>query len=225
MVDGRILCVGDSLGLPRIGVPYEHTWFYLLKNSLRNYEFISRFERALTTDTLCESNSNDYLEFYSPSIVILHVGIVDCAPRYFKRGSFTQKLLAFMPQGIQNAYWYILKKVVNRSPRFADVPLTKFSENLRKYFERCELANIKKIIVVLIANPGEAMVVKNLLIRKQVSEYNNVIKKIASRYAFAQVVDPLTEGDMSFYLDDGYHLSTLGHRRIFDQLHQGLINE
>jgi acyl-CoA thioesterase-1 len=214
----RVLCVGDSLGLPRTDVPYEKTWFYLLKESLLNNEFISRFERALTTDELCGSNWNDYLEFYTPSIVILHIGIVDCAPRYFKRNSLSQKFLALMPPSIQKLYWHIIKKVIKRSPRFADVSLNKFSENLRKYFERCELMNIKKLIVVCIATPGEAMVVKNLQIRKQVDAYNHEITKVASCFSFIRIVNPLASGNMSFYLNDGYHLSVSGHHKMFEQI-------
>ena len=32
----RVLCVGDSLGLPRKGCPYEKTWFFKLAKKCKH---------------------------------------------------------------------------------------------------------------------------------------------------------------------------------------------
>ena len=80
----KILCIGDSLTLPRNGVNYEDTWFYLIKQNFLNFEFISSFKRAITSNIL---NEHDSLELYSPDYAIIQLGIVDCAPRLIKEAS------------------------------------------------------------------------------------------------------------------------------------------
>ena len=63
----KILCVGDSLGLPRESISYEDTWYYYLTNQCTEYEYIPRFQRALTTQDLVGSNGSDFLELYKPT--------------------------------------------------------------------------------------------------------------------------------------------------------------
>ena len=51
----NILCIADSLGLPRDGVKIEDTWFYKLCHSFPQHHFIDRFERGMLTSRLIES--------------------------------------------------------------------------------------------------------------------------------------------------------------------------
>ena len=82
----KILCVGDSLGLPREGVSYEDTWFYELVNKYREDHFIYKFKRGLTSEYLIglygKEYKGEFSSFYMPDVVIMQSGIVDCAPRY-----------------------------------------------------------------------------------------------------------------------------------------------
>lgn len=57
----KVLCVGDSLGLPRDGVTYENTWFYKIKIKYPNYDFIYKFKRSLTSLDLVGKSKKDYL--------------------------------------------------------------------------------------------------------------------------------------------------------------------
>ena len=79
--------------MPRPGVDYEDTWVYKLIEALPEFEFIDKTKRASTSERLVtEGGDNinpygaDLLEHYMPDIVVMQIGIVDCAPRYIKRG-------------------------------------------------------------------------------------------------------------------------------------------
>lgn len=45
----KVLCIGDSLSLPRDGLHYKHTWFSRLKEKYNWIDFSCVFERGLTT--------------------------------------------------------------------------------------------------------------------------------------------------------------------------------
>tara|TARA_B110000238_G_C15880385_1_gene333194 strand:+ start:155 stop:559 length:405 start_codon:yes stop_codon:yes gene_type:complete len=126
----RILCVGDSLGMPRNGIPYDCTWFYFLNQMHSIHEYVPRFQRAMTTDNLVGSNKSDFLENYSPDIVIMQLGIVDCAPRYLPELSFRLKIINRLPFGINKTFWKLLKKHKTRNPKYANVVPPKFRKNL-----------------------------------------------------------------------------------------------
>ena len=88
----RVLCVGDSLGLPRKGCPYEKTWFFKLAKKYPNIEFVDYFKRGLVlTETV--NLYNMYYTDYKPDIVIIQTGICDCAPRYLNSNKLFWKLL------------------------------------------------------------------------------------------------------------------------------------
>ncbi|MFN7491383.1 MAG: hypothetical protein ACK5RG_00580 [Cyclobacteriaceae bacterium] len=218
----RILCVGDSLGLPRNEVKFEKTWFYLVKYSFPEHEFIAQFTRGITTKSLCGDNSNDYLEFYSPQILILQIGIVDCAPRYFKSNSIILKLVSILPGYFKRMTWALIKKFVKRTPNNADVTSFEFKENLTSYLLRAETMKLNRVIIIKIGNPGEAMLRQNPLIRDQVINYNKVLNDISLSFRFVQLIDPLNEGASGLYLADGYHLSEVGHSKVFDEISKTL---
>ena len=74
----KILCIGDSLALPGHGNIYEDTWFFKLKKQFPNFDFVSFFQRSLTTNELNTRGvdngfpyGSDCLEFYNPSLVIM----------------------------------------------------------------------------------------------------------------------------------------------------------
>jgi len=95
-MDGKVLCIGDSLCLPGHLNKYEGTWFCKIKEQFPELDFISFFKRQLTTDILVSMGGGesgvdkwlkgaDCLEAYLPDVIKLQLGIVDCAPRLFFR--------------------------------------------------------------------------------------------------------------------------------------------
>ncbi len=126
----KILCIGDSLALPGHDNNFEDTWFYKLQISFRHIFFISFFKRSVTTEILVTEGGGDIkqpikgadcLEFYMPDIVILQLGMVDCAPRLLKRSSLFNKLLQKMSSNIQSVIFKGIKTIKKRSSKNADV--------------------------------------------------------------------------------------------------------
>ena len=91
----RILIVGDSNCLPRREGKYKDSWIYLLKQAYPTADFIVLADGSRTTEYLAQhprkrpDGSIEYdpssLEIYDPAVVILNLGIVDCAPRMFRK--------------------------------------------------------------------------------------------------------------------------------------------
>ena len=87
----RIVIISDSCALPREELPYEKTYFYLLKKFLPNYDIINTSTRGNTISNIIR-NKDDYYLLYNPDILIVHIGIVDLYPRPYPNNIFTRLL-------------------------------------------------------------------------------------------------------------------------------------
>lgn len=211
-----ILIVGDSLGLPRENMPYEKTWPRLVSKFTRSH-VVAKVQRALTTATLHSGMYQDWLEFYTPNMVILQVGIVDCAPRYIKNGGLAMKLLGVAPGPVKSAAWKIIKKA-GRKAKYADVSSEKFKANLEKYIDRCVKAGVSNVLLISIARSGSAMVRSNPGVLGQLTCYNEIIRTVAEQFAICKVIDVLAYADDAYFLEDGYHLNEYGNQQLFNEL-------
>lgn len=207
----KILCIADSMGLPRPTVPYEDTWIYTLKKNRQDIDFITLFKRSLTSDSL--KDDNEYLVYYDPEIVILQIGIVDCAPRYIKSNSLINKLVLRLPCKSKKTFWMIYKKMFKRSIKKVDVPIDRFHSNLKYYCDLCMKRRIKKVIIIKICTPSLTMTRRNPLIKKTVENYNYVLEKIGMDYPIVKLLDPLNIDDDKYYVD-GYHANKLGNEKV-----------
>ena len=215
----KILCIGDSIGLPRDGVDYSKTWYYLLSNLLNLNVFIERFTREGTTDLL---KSNDALEYYNPDCVIIQLGIVDCAPRLFKRESITPKVINRLPSSLRSFFWRLIKKFKTRSAKNSHVSLRDFKNNLKNYLDRCVHSQVSKVVIIEIGKPGLEMIKKNPGISPSVARYNEVLQKLSCDYTFVNCVSPLNESQDDWYVEDGYHLNEKGFHSVFEALRKVL---
>ncbi len=227
----KILCIGDSLTLPRgEDVKYENTWFYLLKHYFQDIDFISFFKRGITTNILVQEGGGDKntaekypfgadcLEHYKPNIIILQLGIVDCAPRLLKQGMET-KLVNHLPKKIANIYIKLIKTTRKRNTANTYVSLKKFEDNLINYFERCKNQNIEKLIIIKIAIPSQEMVDKNPEIIKNVIKYNAVYDKLEKKYPFVNSINPLDSSKTNeIIFTDGYHPNAKGNTFVYSEL-------
>src|SRR5918992_220711 len=99
----KIAILADSLALPREDVGgdemLEVTYPYLLDQSLRRQFGANAplvYERGMRRRTIeyVLDDWNEQVELKKPDVVIVHVGIVDCAPRVFLRreGAFVANI-------------------------------------------------------------------------------------------------------------------------------------
>lgn len=231
----KVLCIGDSLALPGHGNKYEDTWVYKLKRKFIDYDFITYFKRILTTEVLVTEGGgpgdvdgfwfgSDMCEVYMPDVVILQLGIVDCAPRLIAKKSIEHKIVARMPDMVKGKYIRLIKKYRKRTKKNAYVNPTKFEQNVTSYIKRCKINQVKKIIIIAIPEPSEQFIIKNPKVVESVLEYNNIYEKICSEYDNEKIVFPLKQMavDIPIY-EDGYHPNSSGNQLVYESVEQELL--
>lgn len=227
MKNNRILCIGDSTSLPGHTNTYDDTWFYKLKQDFHTFDFISVFRRSITTNILVTEGGGDdvdnvpmgadCLEFYNPSIVVLQLGIVDCAPRLLNR--FDKLILMFLPNNAKSFFIKFLKSIKKRRSSNTLVSLEKFQSNFKSYIERCLLNKIEIIILISIPYPDERMISKNVNIIINVEVYNKILSDLSKNYSFVKVISPLdSRNHDEIIFEDGYHPNPLGNQIVFQNI-------
>lgn len=214
----RVLCIGDSLGLPREGVSYEDTWFYKLKCNYPQTEFVSQFERRLLIDKAF-SNFDSYYIFYPSDIVIIQTGICDCSPRYIIEEKLYVQILKSLCNklGIIDYFWKIVK-LRGRKENCVYTPINIFSEKFDMLVSKFIDSGVKHIIVVKIGHAAESVTKKSLYFNNNVDKYNDAIDRLRSKYpGVLIVVNPLNDLDDSNYVD-GYHCSAKGMNVVYNSL-------
>lgn len=217
----KVLCVGDSLGLPRNGCEYEGTWVYMLKQANPNDVFISRFERLLLSKNLLNSDKSahgDFSYYYMPDVVVMQLGICDCAPRYYNREKMLWRIIERIGVKLlsESLYWSIIKKVRKRNVKSAYVSIEEFRQNIDLYINYLiNTISVKKVIIIKIATPSEIVLKASPNILQQIIKYNGVYDNIQAEYKDKVIiVNPLNTGDADLYVD-GYHTNEKGGRQVF----------
>jgi lysophospholipase L1-like esterase len=209
-----ILCIGDSLGMPRKQVEYVKTWRYLLKEEYPQYDFVHALRRFGTTSCL---HSPDALEFYNPDVVIIHLGICDCAPRYIHR-IIEMRIIPSLSPRVQKIFWKIRKSTHKRSIKHAWVSIKQFRNNLINYLDRCKLSSkCKKVIFVKIVQPMGQIINRNPDIITYITNYNQVFDEMVISYPFVTIVEQI-KGEDNFIAEDGYHFNETGNQALFNYL-------
>lgn len=210
----RILVIGDSLAMPRVedGVTYESTYTYLLKKMFPMCEIICRAARG--NDSKKQSSNQalyDDIEVFSPDVVIMHLGIVDCAPRLFsKKQAFVLKLLPYAITSriikFCSKYRYLITKL------FPKVYVSKelFDSSLKKIFSAFEKINCS-VICISIASTSEKNANKSFGIVENIKTYNEILKLhcLNTNSLYVNFYDETKNND--FLLDDGIHINIKGH--------------
>lgn len=220
----RILCIGDSLGLPREGVTYEDTWFYKLQKYFSKHEFLEQFERKLHI-TKALDNFYSYYVFYPSDIIIIQLGICDCAPRYIIEEKLSTRIIQtiFYKLGLLKLFWKIVK-LRKRSPHRVDTPIHIFSDNMNRLISNFINHGVKHIILVKIGHAAESVLNRNIYINENINKYNREIEHIKAKYPQKIViVNPLEKIDENYYVD-GYHCNAQGMDVVFSSLKTELEN-
>ena len=215
----RVLCVGDSLGLPRKGCPYEKTWFFKLAKKYPNIEFVDYFKRGLVlTETV--NLYNMYYTDYKPDIFIIQTGICDCAPRYLNSNKLFWKLLLNLlgHLGFESYFWKIIKFIFSRRENCVYTKVDVFSQLYRNLIEKFIANGVKKIIVVKIGHAAESVAANNCYFNSNVDKYNNIINKIAvEKKDHIITIDPLHNVHEDLFVD-GYHCNSNGMEKVYHDL-------
>lgn len=189
--------------LPRKNMPdFNKVYFSLLKNRYPKIDFILlAIGKATITDL--ENQINRYYQYTNPNLVIIHCGLVDCAPRALKKGEIPIVKL-FHLRRVVNKYKIYLRKHRN------------ISYTTAKQFET-SILSIKKIFQVPIISIG---------IIPPLSEHEKMVPGISYRVKkFNEKLAKNSEEfiDMTDFPENGlsedlHHLNEIGHSLLFERL-------
>jgi lysophospholipase L1-like esterase len=95
--------------------------------------------------------------------------------------------------------------------------------NYRKIIESCMLS-CKHVWVLSITRPSDYVCNKSYRMLDHIITYNEVIRTLAHEFN-CDIIDVFsgTENDVSLLANDGYHLSELGHKFIFEEFERTFI--
>ena len=214
----RILIIGDSLTFYPLNIR-ENTYGLILKKYFKSKENVEVFiishadnhTRAQSTFTRLIYNVNQF----KPNIVVVHLGINDCAPRLFMEFDelFIRSLPIFLKMriiGFMSKYRGFFTK---KFPK-VHVKINDFQRNYQKI-----LANIKKLkaspIIINIAKPAERHITRSYNLLNNVKSYNKILSNLAEKNQ-CKLIDlyTLLESEPQLRSDDGIHLSKHGHKRV-----------
>ena len=220
----RIVILGDSLGMPTgIGeLEYENTYPYLLQLILNDYEIISRNRR--TNDTkkqLSKQNIFDDIEMLKPEYLVVHLGIVDCAPRVFTRTErailkILPKILSSLIIKFISKYRYIITKTVQKVYTTKNV----FEYNLEKFVEISKNSRMK-LIFISILDTNDENKRKSYNFKKNIIEYNEIMEKVCKTNKIKLIKYSYPN---NFLLNDGIHINKEGSKFIADELKKIISN-
>lgn len=217
----KIIIITDSVSMPRPGIPYEDTWIYLVKKEFPDYDIIDRTGRGSTSTRLVTEGGGgiDLLETYRPDLVILQLGMAECAPRLFNKRSLEFRVVSTMlPDRLRERYIARVKKRRVRSPLITDVSPEQFRKNITAYFERARGLSAR-VIVIPILPPTREYIRKSPHAPENVERYNQIYHETARIFPNVQIVDPFRNGvDINEISVDELHIGPRGSEIVFAAL-------
>ena len=199
----RVVVLTDSMSLTRVDMQnWECTYINRLRQKFPLVDFI-HFVIGKVTIRELGNQLKRYYQFTDPDVIILHCGIVDCAPRALRR--WEQKVIARIP---------VFCHLVYRSRVF----LRKFRSiqyTPPNVFERA-LLEIKGVFDVPLISIGMAPPTENYekkipRISIIMKSYNGILQKHTNFIDLKDFPRKAVGGD-------DYHYNELGHKIVYKKL-------
>jgi lysophospholipase L1-like esterase len=235
--DMKITILADSLGLPRDDVGKDDffgvTYTYLLDQSLRQRFgakapfVIERGMRRRTIEYVLD-DWNEEVELKKPDILIVHVGIVDCAPRVFLRRehSFVAGMrFHWLRERILRFAHDHRRRIIETRKRVY-VPLPRFERLVEEVVQKAKRDQIRLLLFINIISPPDEVEARSPGFQRNVELYNQVLSK-QTPHAHVQLLDLnkilQSEGGTAKLTVDGIHLNETGHRLLLRELERRLM--
>lgn len=237
----RVVALADSLALPRDEggdrVRWEETWPRVLQRQLADCgmsddEVINCATRARTATTLNGHDFQEHVRFKRPDVIVLQIGIVDCAPRIFS--SREKRLLAAMPAAVRRSIvrWRAARRaaITARDPlRKVVTPPAVFASSLTHFASAVAALPWPLHIVVLpILSNRPVMEAKSPGHGSNVDRYNALLRDFCSDARAIWVAPEAVisgPGTAAAFCADGYHLTAAGQRRVAETLFAALCDD
>ena len=223
----RILCLTDSMAMPRENVAYEDTWYSKLVDAHSNITFKKDFLRARSTKNLLKDLKSDCKDF-APDTVILQLGLTDCAPRIINDRKLTWRIIraSFVRMHLIDTFWKLVKRYFHRTPDTVYRSLPSFRKDIERSIKYLiEDQKIKNVLIVKIGLVGSVPDAKSPHWNTNIHKYNAVFDEVENKYPdVIQCIDPLSKPDDSWFVSDGFHCNEKGHQVVFDEIERYLTN-
>ena len=230
----KIVIFGDSLALPREDVGgdemLEVTYPFLLDRSLRRQFGAAApiiFERGMRRRTIeyVLDEWNEMVELRKPQMVIVHVGIVDCAPRVFLRREAA--LVANIRFGWLRdrifKFTHDHRRRIVGFRRKVYVPLARFEPLVRQVVEKSRENDVQSLVFINIIRPPDSVEERSPGFQSNVIAYNQVLQE-QTKHEFVSLIDlnrvVHDAGGSEALTVDGIHLNERGHMLLAEKLEE-----
>jgi lysophospholipase L1-like esterase len=145
---------------------------------------------------------------YTPDVVFVQVGIVDCAPRVISRK--VENIISLLP-GVRSGYRFLIKKLrrgLNRLYNLNYVSLDDFERNIKKINYMFDSKPVFFIPIFPASDEYERVLPG---IKRNIKLYNSKIAKY-------KMVDYKCYQPESFTMSDYHHLNEKGHELIYKEV-------
>lgn len=222
----KVVILADSLSLPRGrefgNVPYEATYPYLLDSYLRSLPgdtmpvVIERGMRFRTIKKVLE-DWTELVELRAADYVVVHVGIVDCAPRVFtpaQRKFVEGSLSGSLRRAVLKFVHGHRRTLVRMQPHNVYVSEDDFAASVTKVVDLAKLCKLRGLIFVNIISPPDELEQRSPGYQRNVATYNAILTSRAHGESVHLVdLNFLVEqnGGVERLTCDGMHINALGH--------------
>jgi lysophospholipase L1-like esterase len=233
----KIVVMADSLAMGREGetnVAFDTTYPYLLDQSLRRRfqaEAPLVIERGMRRRTI-EYVLDEWYELVDlrkAEVVVVHVGIVDCAPRVFLRRErqFVENLRpAFLREAILSNVHRHRRAIVNMRKKVY-VPPERFNALVGQVIERAKASKLRSLIFVNIITPPAEMDERSPGFIKNAERYNQILRTHAdANKVYLIDIDRMIKeaGGAEQLTVDGIHLNEAGHEMLAKEIEKHVLS-
>jgi acyl-CoA thioesterase-1 len=232
----KIVVMADSLAMPRQGetnIAFEATYPYVLDRSLRqrlNTQSPMIIERGMRRRTI-EYVLDEWLELVelrTPDVVIVHVGIVDCAPRVFLRRErqFVENLRPARLRNMVLGFVHQHRRAIVRMRGRVYVPPQRFSSLVAQVVHKAKQSKLRSLVLVNIITPPAEMEARSPGFIENVNTYNEILKSQAHGEGIHLVdLDRMIRdgGGPDKLTVDGIHINEAGHAMLARELENHIV--
>lgn len=202
----KILILTDSLGLPREKpevCAYEQTWPVLLK---QNPDFIVHqvsIGGGTSSDILRQI---EYHHSFNPDIVIVQVGIVDCAPRFMTR--LELEIIKKIPFLGRRLIKTLNNNAVRKYRNISYCPPKAFENNIIKIHQTFKDREVYYIGILPATDTYESILPG---IASNIKLYNKILSKQPGFLSMEKI-------STTCIMSDHHHLNANGHSYIYSKI-------
>ena len=234
----KILIIADSLALPRGNnqgnISYEETYPYLLLQSLRQRlgpqaDVLLKGKPYRTILDILPNWSTEVIQT-EVDVVIIQVGVVDCAPRVLlaRQHEFVIQLhpiwLRYKILKFINRH---RREIITRFPNRVYVPLHDFKAEMEYIIQTFHRSRVKRLVFVNIVSPPESLDYRSPGFKNNVKAYNRCLAGQISGLDRVSLVDLdrmiIESGGSEKLTVDGMHINFKGHQLLTKALQDLII--